>query len=70
MQATGVQIFHDKKGKPIQALVDLKEHGYVIEDLLDIIEIEKRKGEATVSAEKVFAKIDKKWSSQKKKVSK
>ena len=70
MQATGVQIFHDKKGKPIQALIDLNQYGYVIEDLLDIIEIEKRKEETKESAEKVFANIDKKWSSQKKKVTK
>jgi hypothetical protein len=59
MQTSGIQIFYDKTGKPIQALVDLKEHGYVIEYLLDIIEIEKRKNEPTTTSEKVFPKIDK-----------
>lgn len=62
MHTTGIQISHDKKGKPVQALVDLKKYGYVIEDLFDIIEIEKRKDEPVISAEKLFAKIDKKWS--------
>jgi len=62
MQLSGIQIFHDKKSKPVQALVDLKKYGYVIEDLFDIIEIEKRKDEPVISAEKLFAKIDKKWS--------
>ena len=61
MQTAGIQIFHDKKGKPVQALVDLTQYGDIIEDLLDMIEIEKRKDEATSTAEKVFAKIDKKF---------
>lgn len=48
-------------GKPTSVTINLKKHGAAIEDFLDRAEIEKHRNDPTVDAEKVIARLDKKY---------
>jgi hypothetical protein len=56
----GVHYYYDEKGEPIAVLIDLKKNPEVWEDFRDIMILEKRRGEAPIPAEEVFAKLQKK----------
>ncbi|MDR3236610.1 MAG: hypothetical protein LBT48_07830 [Prevotellaceae bacterium] len=61
-QITGIKYTNDLKGNPRYVRVDLKQYGNneLLEDFLDSLEIEARKGEETVSLEVFNQYIDKK----------
>jgi hypothetical protein len=52
--------YYDDKGEPIAVLIDLKKNPEIWEDFRDIMILEKRRGEPSLPAEEVFARIDKK----------
>jgi hypothetical protein len=60
-QTAGIKYTNDLKGNPRYVRVDLEKYGdnELLEDFLDSIEIEARKGEETVSLEVFNQYIDK-----------
>jgi hypothetical protein len=56
----GVHYYFDEKGEPIAVLIDLKKNPEIWEDFRDIMILEKRRGEPTLSAEEVHSKLQKK----------
>jgi hypothetical protein len=56
----GVHYYFDEKAEPIAVLIDLKKNPEVWEDFRDIRILEKRRGEPSIPAEEVHAKLQKK----------
>lgn len=61
----GVKVIRNRRGEAKQLLIDVDKHYDVVEDLLDVIDAEKRLKEATVSAETLYKKIEGKTSKKK-----
>ena len=45
---TGVRYITDEKGQKTDLVISLKEHSEIVEDLLDALLVEERKGEETI----------------------
>jgi hypothetical protein len=56
----GLTFIRDTKGRPTKMIVDLKKWGDKLEDFLDMIEVERRKGEPSYPLEDVVKQLDKK----------
>ena len=61
-----ISFITDNKGNKKSVVIDLKKYADFVEDLFDMLEIEKRKNEPVTSYEKVRSEILKKKSSGKK----
>ncbi len=55
----GVQYYYDDKGEPIAVLIDLKKNPEIWEDFQDIMILEKRRHEPTLSLEEVEKRLRK-----------
>ncbi len=56
----GVKVIRNRRGEAKQLVIDVDKHYDMVEDLLDLIDAEKRLKEPTVSAATLYARIEKK----------
>jgi hypothetical protein len=63
----GVKILRNKRGKAKQLVIDIDKHFDVVEDLIDVLEAESRLNEPGIPAEEVYAAIEAKRKTKKKK---
>lgn len=63
----GVKILRNKRGKAKQLVIDIDKHHDIVEDLIDVLEAESRLNEPGTPAEEVYAAIEAKMKTQKKK---
>lgn len=54
---TGIQFITNEKGQRTDLIINLKEHGQIVEDLLDALVAEERRGEDTISFEELIAEL-------------
>ena len=54
---TGIQYITNDKGEKTAAVIDLKKHGELMEDFLDLLVCEQRKDEPTIPWEQVKAEL-------------
>ncbi|WAC11203.1 hypothetical protein [Dyadobacter pollutisoli] len=54
---TGIRYITNDKGQKTDLIISLKEHGQIVEDLLDALIIEERKGEETIPFENFVAQL-------------
>ena len=48
---TGIRYITDKQGRKTEVVIDLKKHGQIFEDFLDVLLIEERKNEESIPFE-------------------
>lgn len=63
----GIKVIRNKRGKAKQLVIDIDKHYDVVEDLIDVLEAESRMNEPSTPAEEVYAAIEAKMKSKKKK---
>ncbi|CAG5071754.1 hypothetical protein DYBT9623_03745 [Dyadobacter sp. CECT 9623] len=54
---TGIRYITNEKGQKTDLIINLKEHGEIVEDLLDALTAEERRGEDTIPFEELIAQL-------------
>ena len=54
---TGIRYITNEKGQKTDLIINLKEHGEIVEDLLDALTAEERRGEDTIPFEELIAEL-------------
>jgi hypothetical protein len=54
---TGIRYITNEKGQKTDLIINLKEHGEIVEDILDALTAEERKGEDTMPFEELMAQL-------------
>jgi hypothetical protein len=54
---TGIRYITDEQGHKTDVIIDLKEHGQIVEDLLDMLLVKERKNEESVPFEEFVQQL-------------
>jgi hypothetical protein len=54
---TGVRYTTDEQGRKTEVIIDLKKHGQILEDVLDILLVEERKSETSIPFEEFVQQL-------------
>lgn len=54
---TGVRYNTDRQGHKTEVIIDLKKHGQIVEDILDILLMEERKNEESIPFEEFVQQL-------------